>query len=283
MNKRILITSDSTCDLSPELMQRYHIETIPLHIQLGERSFLDGVEIQPSAIFEIFEKEGILPQTSAVSEHDYTEFFSRFDPDLIDIIHISIGSEFSCCYQNALIAAKEFANVRVIDSCSVSIGTGLLAVLGAELAERGDSIEQIYTYLLDAVPRVEISFVIDTLTFLSKGGRCSSVAALGAGLLHLKPCIEIKNGKMVVGKKYRGKLDQCLVSYVHDRLSTRSDIDNHRIFITHSLEDTSVIHKIQSEIQSYIPFKEIQITKAGCAISSHCGPRTLGIIFMRSV
>jgi len=267
VNKPVQITADSTCDLSPELLKMYNVETVPLYVQLGDKTYRDGMDIRTSLIFDTFSKEGILPKTSAVSEYDYNNLFTKFTEQDMDIVHVNIGAEFSSCYQNALIAGKSFDNVFVVDSRSVSIGTGLLAVLGAEMAKTGASAEEIFSFLQQAVPRVEISFIIDTLTYMSKGGRCSAVTALGAGLLHLKPCIEVKDGKMIVGKKYRGKLEHCLKAYVRDRLVGRDDIDLSRIFITHSVSDNSIVQNIKEEILSLLPFKEVYITDAGCTVS----------------
>lgn len=279
--KRVIVTADSTCDLSPELLARYGVATAPLYIVKGETSYRDGVDITPKDIFAYFEESGKVPTTAAVSVADYHAFFSRFVEDGCEVVHINISSGFSSCFQNACIVAAELEGVYPVDSLNLSTGSGLTVIRACELAKEGKTGAEIASELQSYVQRVEASFVIDTLTYLHKGGRCSSVAALGANLLGLKPCIQVEDGKMHVGKKYRGKLGDCILRYVEDRLKGRDDVDKERIFITHSGCSPEVVRSVQKKLEELGPFGEVLETVAGCTISNHCGPGTLGILFVK--
>lgn len=278
----IKITSDSTCDLSPKLLALHDIEILPLVVIKGGAPFRDGVEIRPDDIFRHVESGGELPTTTAVSVGEYHEYFARLSPLHEAVIHINIGSGFSSCYQNACIAAEDFSNVYVVDSQNLSSGQGHVVVEAALAAESGMAIEDILTFLKGLIPRVETSFIMNRLDYMVKGGRCSAVTMLGANLLKLKPCIEVRNGKMEVAKKFRGSFEKCITEYVKDRLKDRDDLDLDRIFITHSVEKRVLIDAVRAEIEKYIPFQEIFESKTGCTVSSHCGPNTLGILFIRS-
>jgi DegV family protein with EDD domain len=194
---------------------------------------------------------------------------------------VNIGSEFSSCHQNARLAAQEFDNVYVVDSRSLSSGHGLVLLEAALAAERGESAEAIVNYLNGIIPRVDASFVLDRLDYLVKGGRCSSAAALGANLLKLKPCIEVHDSKMHVGKKYRGSFEKALKDYVNDRLSDAANIDPSRVYLVYTDCPPGVVDMVRDEIKSHVPFQEIIETVAGSTISCHCGPNTLGIMFLR--
>ena len=278
---RIKITADSTCDLSPELVRDLDVEIVPLYVIEDEASYRDGVGYSPDNIFRHFEKTGRLCKTAAVNVSDYAEIFERLSKEYDAVIHLNISLDFSSCYQNACLAAQEFSNVYVVDSRNLSTGSGLLVMRAVEMARSGMQPQDIVRELTALTEKVEASFIIDTLTYLQKGGRCSSVAALGASLLHLKPCIEVRDGKMSVGKKFRGSFEKACVSYVRDRLEGRTDIDTSRIFITHTCTDSASVELVRQQVLRYGDFKEILITKAGCTISSHCGPNTLGILFLR--
>lgn len=278
----IKITSDSTCDLSPALLAQYNVTMIPLYVTAGENTYRDGVDAQPSDLFDFVSKTGSLPSTAAVNIADYQEFFAPFSREYDAVIHINISSEFSSCHQNACLAAGEFDNVYVVDSRNLSTGHGLVVIEAAQAAARGENAEAIVEFLRDLTGRVEASFVIDKLDYLVKGGRCSSAAALGANLLKLKPCIEVAEGKMKVGKKYRGNFDKVLPDYVKERLSGREDIAYDRIFVTHTFCKPETVAAVKEEIAKHASFGEILETTAGCTISCHCGPNTLGILFIRS-
>lgn len=279
MGCKLIVTADSTCDLSSNIREELNINIIPMYVNIDEKSFQDGVDITPQDVFESFEKNGILAKTSAIPIFDYTEFFQKYLDQGYEIIHISIGSKFSSTYQNAVNAANMLENVSVIDSANLSTGYGHVVMFAAELVKEGNEKKEVLEKLNDFIPKVNASFIIDTLTYLWKGGRCSGVSALGANLLQLKPCIEVVDGEMKVGRKYRGSLERCLSSYVQNRLSELDQIDPKRIFITHSGCSDEIVNMVKSKIESKNYFKEIIETKAGCTISCHCGPSTLGILY----
>ena len=282
MSNKVKITADSTNDLSPELVEKYNIEIVPLYINLDENSYRDGVDIKQEDIFSYFDNYGKVAKTSAVPVLDYMDIFKKYVEEGYDVIHINISSEMSSSYQNANLAASEVGNTFVIDSRNLSTGSAHITLLAAKMAQDGYSAEEIVKAINSIVDKVEASFVIDTLTYLHKGGRCSTVAQLGANLLKLKPCIEVTNGKMHVGKKYRGSLEKCLKNYVTDRLEGRTDIDLNRIFITHTKCSPEIIQMVKDAINSLQKFNQVIVTDAGCTISSHCGPNTLGILFVKN-
>lgn len=278
----IKITSDSTSDLSPTLLEQYDITVLPLYVTMGEQTCQDGVDARPEDLFAYVERTGSLPTTAAVNVADYHDCFAQFSPRHEAVIHITISSDFSSCYQNACVAAEGFSNVYVVDSRNLSTGHGLVVLEAALAAQRGEQPEAIVAHLNEVAGQVEASFVVDKLDYLVKGGRCSSGAALGANLLKLKPCIEVVDGRMKVGKKYRGNYDKVLLQYVRERLDGRDDLALDRIFVTHTPCRPETVEAVKAEIQTYAPFSEIIETTAGCTISSHCGPNTLGILFLRS-
>ena len=278
---RVKIISDSTCDLSPELLERYDIAITPLCVIKGGKEFHDGVDITPADIFAHVDGGGELCSTAAVSQFEYTQMFTRYAKEYDEVVQINIGSNFSCCYQNACLAAQEFDNVFVVDSENLSTGQGLLVVAAAKLAQQGVSGIEIAERVRALVPKVETSFLIDRLDYMRKGGRCSTVAALGANLLKLKPCIEVREGKMSVCKKYRGSFEKCIRQYVKERLDGRTDIAGDLAFITHPACQKNVVDAAMEEAARYGAFDEVIETRAGCTVSCHCGPDTLGILFVR--
>lgn len=280
MNVKII--SDSTCDLSPELLKKYDIAVIPLSINMEEKTGKDGIDVTPEDIYEFVAKSGKLPTTSAVNVADYAEVFKYWHDQGYSVVHFTISSEFSSTYQNACIAAENFNNVFVVDSRNLSTGQGLLVLHAAEMAQKGHNAMEIFEQCAKLAKKVEASFVIDSLNYLYKGGRCSAVSALGANLLRLKPCIEVIDGKMDVGKKYRGKFDKVILDYVTERLTGRDDIDKTRIFITHTKCQPEVIKAVEKKVREICPdFGEFLETTAGCTVTTHCGPNTLGILFIR--
>lgn len=278
---KVKILSDSTCDLSARLITENDIGIIPLTVLNETAEYKDGITITPADIFAHVDAGGALFSTSAVSVGEYTEHFAKYASEYDAVIHINIGSGFSSCNQNARLAASEFNNVYVIDSMNLSTGQGLVVLKACELAASGDSIDRICDELTDFTKRVEASFLLDRLEYMVKGGRCSSAAALGANLLNLKPCIEVRDGKMTVVKKYRGNMVKCLSAYVKDRLDNTARLDNGTIFITHTTISSQCLDTVDQAIRSYNFFKHIYETDAGCTISCHCGPGTLGILFVR--
>lgn len=279
---KIKITSDSTCDLSPELIEKYNIDILPLYVGMGDDVLKDGVEATPEDIYAFVDKTGILPKTSAPNLADLTELFEKYTKDGYEVVHFSISADFSSSYTTACLAAEEVGNVKVVDTRNLSTGSGLVVLHGCEMAQNGATADEIQKECSELTGRVEASFVVDSIDYLHKGGRCSSVAALGANLLKLKPCIEVIDGKMQSAKKYRGLIDRVILNYVTDRLNGRDDIDKHRIFITHTKCSEQIVEEVRKKINQLSPgFDEILETTAGCTITSHCGPYTLGILFIR--
>lgn len=278
---RVKIISDSTCDLSLEQIAEHQIGIVPLIVMKGNQEFLDGITITPADIFAHVAAGGSLCTTAARGVAVYQEEFAKYAGEYDGVIHVNIGSDFSSSYQNACIAAENFENVRVIDSKNLSTGQGLVVLKACELAQTAKDMDELKQQLDDFVSRVEASFVLDRLEYMVKGGRCSGAAALGANLLSLKPCIEVKDGKMVVVKKYRGHIEKCMAAYVKDRLSDRDGLDQDRIFITHTDVSKESLEAVRSGVAQYGNFKNVYETVAGCTVSCHCGPGTMGILFVR--
>lgn len=281
MTRPIKIISDSTADLPKELIEKYDIEVLPLSVTLGEKSYKDGLEICARDIFKYYEETKGLPKTSAVSVLEYTEAFTPWVEKGYDVVHFTISSSMSACFQNATIAAVETGHVWTINSENLSSGIGLLVVLAAELAAKGESAEIIAKHIAEAKTRVDASFILNQLEFLHKGGRCSGVAALGANLLKLKPCIEVHEGKMKVGKKYRGAYEKCALEYVRDRLDGNNNIESNIIFITWTGIDPKLLKEIEKEVKKYHKFHTVIVNEAGSTITGHCGPGTFGILYFR--
>ncbi|MBQ4642285.1 MAG: DegV family protein [Oscillospiraceae bacterium] len=277
----IKITSDSTCDLSKELLEQHNIAIFPLTVVKDNQPYADGISITPDEIFAHVAAGGSLCSTTAGSVGEYQEFFAKYADAYDGIVHINISSEFSSSYQNACLAAEEFDNVLVIDSRNLSTGQGLVVLKACELAINGSSMEEICEFLQSFVTKVEASFLLDQLQYMVKGGRCSAVVALGANLLNLKPCIEVKDGKMSVVKKYRGSYSKCLASYVKDRLADRDDLERDALFVTRTPVTDECLDAVKTAVNQYGDFKNVYWTNAGCTVSCHCGPGTLGVLFVR--
>ena len=278
---KIIISSDSTCDLSAELKEKYGVKIIPLGVTLGTTVYRDGIDITPDDIYAHHTKTGELPKTTASNVGECIDYFTDLTKDGDAVIHFTISSTMSSTYSNACIAASEFDNVFVVDSKNLSTGGGLLVVAAAEMAQNGMEAKAIVEELDKLADCVDASFVIDSLEYLHKGGRCSALAMLGANLLKLKPCIEVKNGSMGVGKKYRGVYGRVLQEYVDERLQNIEDIDESRVFVTHAGCDPEIVDAVVEQVKSKGIFKEVFLTRAGCTVSSHCGANTLGVLFIR--
>lgn len=277
----IKIISDSTCDLPKDLLAEKDITLFPLVVVKDNVSYKDGVDIFPADIFAHVAAGGALCSTSAGSVGDYEDMFASYAKDYDAVIHVSLGSGFSSSYQNACVAASEFDNVYCVDSMNLSTGQGFIVLKAKALAESGMDAKAIVDELNAMVPKVEASFLVDKLDYLAKGGRCSAVAALGANLLNLKPCIEVKNGKMGVVKKYRGNYAKCLATYVKDRLAGRDDIQRDILFVTHTVVSDDCHKAVMDAVASCESFKTVYETTAGCTVSCHCGPGTLGVLFVK--
>ena len=278
---KIIISSDSTTDLSDELKERYGVRIIPLGVTLGTKVYRDGIDIDPDFIYEHHDKTGELPKTTAANVGECVDYFTELKKEGDAVIHFTISSGMSSTYNNACLAASEFEDVYVIDTKNLSTAGGLLVIAAAEMAKSGMEVKKIVEETEKLVPCVEASFVIDSLEYLYKGGRCSALAMMGANLLKLKPCIEVKNGVMGVGKKYRGAFSKVINEYVSERLVNIDDIDTSRVFVTHAGCDPEVVNSVVEQVKSLGVFKEVFMTRAGCTISSHCGANTLGVLFIR--
>ena len=267
MNIKIL--SDSTCDLPQEVLEKYNITMIPLSVIKDGKNYTDGVDITPADIFNHVTAGGDLCSTAALNIGEYDAVFAKYAKEYDGVIHVNISAEFSSCYQNACLAAQEYDNVRVIDSRNLSTGQGLVVLKACELAKECNDLDEIADTLRDQ------------LQYMVKGGRCSAAAALGANLLNLKPCIEVKNGKMAVVKKYRGNYAKCLASYVKDRLANRDDVDKDTLFVTRTPVTDECMHAVEDAVAQYNDFATTYWNEAGCTVSCHCGPGTLGVLFVR--
>ncbi|NBJ14791.1 MAG: DegV family protein [Dehalobacter sp. 4CP] len=278
----VKITADSTCDLSADMLENLRITVMPLIVLIDGKTFYDGVDIMPADIFRYVDLEGKTCKTAAVNTYEYESFFRRFSSEYEAVIHICLGSGFSSCYQNATMAAEKFDNVYVLDSQNLSSGSGHAVYEAALMALNGAGAHEICRSLEDLISRVDASFVIEQLDYLHKGGRCSGIELLGTKMLQIKPCIEVVNGEMIVGKKYRGSFDRCLDQYVKDKLYNKQNIDYSRVFITHPMCSAKTIEKVKAAVCQYACFDSVIETPAGCTVSSHCGPHTLGILFKRT-
>lgn len=278
---RIKVLSDSTCDLPEELIQKYDITIVPLTIIKDGEAYSDGITITPAEIFAHVAAGGGLCSTAAVSVGEYAQWFEKYAADYDGVIHVNISSEFSCSYQNACLAAEEFDNVRVVDSRNLSTGQGLVVLQICKLAATCQTLDELHEKAQAFTEKVEASFLLDRLEYMVKGGRCSSAAALGANLLNLKPCIEVKNGKMGVVKKYRGNYAKCLASYVKDRIANRDDLERETLFVTRTPVTDECLQAVSQAVDAYADFEHIYWNEAGCTVSCHCGPGTLGVLFIR--
>lgn len=281
MNKPVIITADSTVDLSPELKERYDIRIIPLMITLGEDHFMDdGQSFTPLDMYARYHKDGLLPKTSAPGVQEFLDFFTPLVEQGYEIVHLDISAELSNTYNAARLAAEELEGVYVVDSRMLSTGVALLAIEGAECRDRGMNGWEIARHLESLRGKVSTSFVLDTLEFMWKGGRCSGVTALGANLLKLKPGLEMKDGKLGVYKKFRGNIEKVYEQYIRERLEGKKVRPGH-IFITESGEiDPEVTKRMCRLAKELSGCREVHHTLAGCTVSTHCGPKTLGVLFI---
>ncbi|WP_455581905.1 DegV family protein [Dysosmobacter sp.] len=277
----IKITTDSTCDLPAQLLEQHHISVIPLGIVKGGHLYQDGVNIHTTDIAAHVDAGGEITTTNAVNIADYEMLFRREMADHDAVIHINIGMGFSSCYQNAKLAAEEVPEVYVVDSRNLTVGHGMLVLAAAEAAERGDSPAQILEMLEGMIPRVETSFVLDRLDYMKKGGRCSTATALGASLLKLHPCLDVVDGKLQVTRKYRGSMEKVVGDYVRDRLRERTDLDTGMAFLVDTCADGRLTAVARDILLEDGRFETLVEAKAGCTIFCHCGPDTLGLVFLR--
>lgn len=278
----IAISSDSTCDLSKEIIDKYNISIAPLHVTLGDKDFKDGEDISPSDIFSFVKKENTLPKTSACSIYEYKELFEKLLEKYDHIIHFTISKKCSSTYNNAILAASEFeGRVDVLDTTHLSIGQGLLVLKACDLIDSGKDVGEVLDIINNLKDKVQTSFVIDTLDYLYKGGRCNGLARIATKLFSIHPSIKMSDGVLEVGKKYLGKLKKSVESYAYDLAKEYTMYDDTRFFITHSCCEQSIVNAAFEIVKECFKFKEIIETKAGSVVTSHCGQGTLGILFIK--
>lgn len=282
----VKIISDSTCDLSPELIAKYDIDILPLHILLGEDEYEDGKNITPEQIYSWSDENKTTPKTSAPALTDAIELFKQYIDEGREIVCFSISSSMSTSGNVMRIAAEELEaeeRITVIDSANLSTGIGLLVIEAAIMAQNNHTVEEIISAIETLKPNVRASFVVDTLTYLYRGGRCNAVSAMAGGVLKLHPKIVVENGAMNASKKYRGKINSAIMMYVKDMEDDLKAARPNRVFITHSGCDRTIVEEVHSYLENLGVFSEILETRAGGVISSHCGPGTLGVLFIQSM
>ena len=280
--QRVVITADSTADIPPELQKRYDIHLIPLTILLGEDSFLDGQEFTPADMYERYHEDGTLPKTAAPSVQAFIDFFTPLIASGAQVVHLDISAELSNAYNAARLAASELEGVYVVDTRSLCCGIALLAVEGAEWRDRGMDAAAIAAHLSDLTGRVSTTFVLDTLTFMWKGGRCSGVTVLGANLLNIKPALEMRDGKLTIFKKYRGPRKSVYRKYITEQLLGRKILTNHVFFANSGEIEPEVLDEMETLVRELSGGREVHRAEAGCTISSHCGPGTLAVFYIEA-
>ena len=278
---KIKITADSTCDLSEELLRQWNISLIPMHILMGEESLLDGVTVHPADVFAHVQNGGKMPKSAAPNLVEYTDFFAPFAKEYDAVIHITVGSKFSSCYQNARLASQEFENVSVVDSENICTGQGYLVLRAAKWAADGLTPRNICMRLQTLAKKVELSFVLNQLDYMAKSGRCSGVLAFGANLLGIKPSLAVLDGELKVVKKYRGQLPICVGKYITDQLKDRADIDTSMVFISSCQPRPGCMEAVKAGLKQYGRFEHVVETDIGTTIGGYSGPGTIGIVFAR--
>ncbi len=281
--RKVTIIADTTCDLSIELKERYQIKTFPLHIHLGDKEYSDGVDISPDDIYRWSDENKATPKTSAISPAEATDIVEAALKNAESVICFCISDQMSSTGNVLRLAVQELEaeeKVFVIDSKSLSTGIGLQIIEAAIMAEQGMEAKDIVAKITEMQSRVRASFVVDTLTYLHRGGRCSGLAALAGGALKLHPLISVIDGKMLPGKKYRGKMNRVIIEYVKDMEEELKLAKTDRVFITHSGCEEEIIEAVRAELSALNRFEEILVTRAGSVITSHCGPGTLGVLFI---
>lgn len=276
----IKVIADSTCDLPAELLERYDIAILPLSINKDGQFYKDGIEITPMDIFAHVDAGGNLCSTAAANVDELTRCFERYRRRYDEIVCVTISAEMSSCYQNASLAAKSFSNVYVVDSRNLSSAQGLITLHAARMAEKGYSGKEIATLLREEARKMQSSFLIDRLDYLKKSGRCSSIAALGANIMHLKPCIEVHDGKMRVGKKYRGSFEHCMYQYTKELLALHPNSRTDTVFVVHPAAERAAVEATIRALREDGRFQEIFEARTGCTVACHCGPNTIGVMFL---
>ena len=277
---KIRMTADSTCDLTPELIRKYEIGVVPLSVVIDGEVFHDGVDVTPRDIFRAADA-GKSVRTAAVNTFEYKEFFKKQLKKCDQLVHVCLGSGVSSCYSDAMEASREVGNVFVVDSRNLSTGSGLLVLEGLSMIREGVEDGKAIAEALQAkTGLVNASFVLRTVDYLRRGGRCTGLEALGAKMLHIRPSIVVQDGKMRPGEKYRGRFEHYLKHYIEDLLENDSNIDFQRVFVVHSPSEEGLVSFAIEKVKSYGLFREVLETMAGCTVCCHCGPDTLGLMFM---
>lgn len=280
MTKPILVSCDSACDLSPEMKAQYGIEVTHMYVHEGDRTFRDGVDITPDDIYRIYDEEGILPKTSAIPPEEYLEFFKSYTDRGYAIVHIALSSGISATCQDAMIAASQLEDVYVLDSLALSCGGGMLAVQACRLRDAGMEVGEIAQEIQKLIEVTNTAFIVSSLTYLAKGGRCSTVTALGANILNIKPAIEMSEGTLSVGKKYRGKDADCFEKFLADKLALAKETSDGGVAsLYHAGIAPELFEHLRKTVEDSGIFKEVLTARAGSIISSHCGRETIGFTF----
>lgn len=276
--RKINIITDCTSDLSPELLAQNHIEVVPLLVTFGEKSYRDGIDLTTQELYQKVEQYKALPKSAAIPPAQYHEIFSKYSVDE-DVIFMGIGAGFSGNFQNAVIAAQDFDNVYVVDSGNLSSGIGLLLLKICKFRDEGLSTAEIIKKVDELRPKVRTQFAINTLDYLHMGGRCSGTTKIFGTLLKIKPIIKVVDGKMIVAKKPHGKYERALEALLDYVKADLDNLDPDNIFITHSLADEDAKY-LMGELKKMVKVNNIYETKASGVISTHCGPRTIGILYI---
>jgi DegV family protein with EDD domain len=281
LSKKVKILSDATCDLPKELREKFNIDIIPQVVNIDGRDYLDPTEIDPDTLYQLVAKTGQLPKTAANSAQRYYSLMKPYLDSGFDCVIYTISGEMSAAFQNAFVCAQEHEGIYAVDSRSLSMGVGMLCIEGAKMAAQGFSAKEISEKTAAMANKTDVSFVVDTLEYLHKGGRCSGAAKFGANLLKIRPCIEVLNGGMEVGKKYRGASEKVLEEYVNEKLTGLSNVDSSCCYVVHSGMNDGLEFKIAEIAKQVGGFENVYVCRAGCTVSSHCGFGTLGVLFMR--
>ena len=277
---KIILTTESTCDLPQEILKKYDIRTIPLKIILGENEYTDGVDVTCEDIYNYVENNSVFPKTAALTEDEYTEFFKKNLADGDALIHFGLSSKISRTCESAMMAAEKLDNVYCVDSLALSTGVSLQILHASDMIKKGMSAEEVYKEALRVAQKIQVSFVIKDLDYLYKGGRCSSLSNFFGKMLKIHPEIIMPGGAMTVGKKYKGAYSAVVDKYLNDKITSCPSVEKARVFITHTKCDPELVSAAVGKVKSYNIFDEVLETTAGCTITSHCGPNTLGVLFI---
>ena len=280
MNKVVIIV-DSTCDLPKEFIEKNDIVIAPLTVNFPDETYYDGVDITTPQLYKMVAEKGLLPKTAAITLGEIYNIFEKWIDLGYDIVYTGISSQMSKSYENAIMMSKEFpeGRIEVVDSANLSTGIGLLVVKAVEWRNEGKNVHEIANLMRETVPYVRSQFIVDTMEYLHKGGRCSSVAKLFGTILKIKPLIVVREGKMSVGGKPRGKIEACLDKLVEMVVEDKDNIDLDTVFVTHSEADESCAY-LSEKVKEVLPEANLMTSRAGCIISTHCGPGTIGVLYI---